>query len=185
MKAQKRGHLWELSSLWLTLVLGSYMGDFRQVLSLPNSQFSLQGKGSSSCLVWLVKTGDQEEQDSWVGRQPFLFLRSCPAVPGYSWRVFTHLPTCISRVWSWCHGHHFLLDLSGGILKVSGLGSRLGHFGVLLLLSESCFVVWMFRFLNSDMKHPFFLNQHMEILAGFLFQKSTSSCCFASSFSMI
>lgn len=110
-------------------------------------------------------------------------------LPSCSWvqrRVFIHLPTLsISRVWSWCHGHHFLLDLLGGISKASGLGSRLGHFGVLLLLSKLCFVVWMFRFLNSDMKPQFFLNQHTEILAGFLFQKSPSSCCFASSFSMI
>ena len=43
-----------------------------------------------------------------------------------------------------------------GILKESGLGSRLGHFGVLVLLSKLCFAVWMFRFLNSDMKHQFF-----------------------------
>ena len=186
MKAHKHGHFWEFVFPVTHSGSGSYPGDFGQVLSLPNSQFSLRGKGSSSCLVWPVRTGDQEEQDSWVGRQPFLFLWGCPTVPGYSWRVSIHLPTLsISQICSRCRGHHFLLELLGGISEGSGVGSRLGHSGVLLLLSKLCFVVWMFRFLNSDMKPQFLLNQHTEILAGFLFQKPPSSCCFASSFSMI
>lgn len=102
--------------------------------------------------------------------QPFPFPQSCLAVPGHSWRAFTHLlyPDHLPAL---------------GLVPWSRFSSRFRaeswarSFWVPLLLSKLCFVVRMFRCLTSAMKRQVFLNIHTKISAGFPFRKSTSSYC--------